>query len=87
MEQSTVATRCTLIVAAVAALAPAVLWVAGLDWWDEPLPLTSTSILMLLGGLQGLAWYWVIRRWMAWSGVLADEAKPYSSGSVVKSSG
>ncbi len=42
----------------------AVLWTAGMLWWNAPLQAAETVILVIAGGIAGLLWYLVMRMFM-----------------------
>jgi hypothetical protein len=51
---------------ALSALAFAVLWTAGMWWWTEPRDIAGTIVLLVIGALTGLAWYWLYGKWYRW---------------------
>jgi hypothetical protein len=47
-----------------ASVAFAVLWTAGMIWWNSPMETAGAVILMIAGALAGLLWYFGMRFWM-----------------------
>jgi hypothetical protein len=41
----------------------AVLWKAGMLWWSAPLEVAQTIILVVVGAIAGLLWYWLFGMW------------------------
>jgi hypothetical protein len=42
----------------------AVLWTAGMLWWNAPLHIAETIILVVAGAVAGFLWYFVMRLFM-----------------------
>jgi hypothetical protein len=42
----------------------AVLWTAGMLWWNAPLDVAETVILVVAGAIAGLLWYFAMRLFM-----------------------
>jgi len=42
----------------------AVLWTAGMIWWDAPLDAVKIVIWGIAGALNGLLWYWLMSLWL-----------------------
>ncbi len=49
-----------------ASLAFALLWVAGMLWWNGPMSTARAVVLIVVGALAGLLWYLGMRLWMTW---------------------
>jgi hypothetical protein len=47
-----------------ASLLFAVLWTAGMIWWNSPMETARVVILMASGAIAGTLWYFVMRWWM-----------------------
>ena len=48
----------------------AVLWTAGMLWFDAPIELHKLIIWSIAGAIAGLLWYWVFAKWMKRVGML-----------------
>ena len=48
------------------AIAFAVLWTAGMWWWPEPADRIPLAILIVVGALAGVLWYWLFGKWLRW---------------------
>jgi hypothetical protein len=44
----------------------ALLWVMGMLWWNGPMNAARTVVLVILGALAGILWYFGMRLWMRW---------------------
>ena len=42
----------------------ALLWVAGMLWWNGPMSTARAVLLIILGAFAGLLWYCGMRLWM-----------------------
>jgi hypothetical protein len=48
-----------------ASLAFATLWTASMYWWHAPMPVVSAVLLVIVGALAGIGWYWAMSLWMS----------------------
>ncbi len=51
----------------VASFVFAILWTAGMIWWNAP-GIAGSIIMMIAGAFCGIAWYFGMRLWMTWCG-------------------
>jgi hypothetical protein len=51
----------------VASFVFAILWTAGMIWWNAP-GLAGSIIMMIAGVFCGIGWYAGMRLWMTWCG-------------------
>jgi hypothetical protein len=49
-----------------ASLLFAVLWAAGMLWWESPLDTAEAIIIVIAGAVAGIFWYAAMRWWMRW---------------------
>jgi hypothetical protein len=42
----------------------AILWTAFMWWWNSPLARPALIILVVVGAICGLLWYWLFGMWM-----------------------
>jgi hypothetical protein len=70
--------RRTLILAS---FAFALLWTAGMCWWNAPMPRASMAVLAVIGAIEGFVWFWAMRVCLTWAGLLA-EPKPVAVSDV-----
>jgi hypothetical protein len=42
----------------------ALLWVAGMLWWNAPMSTARAVIIIIFGAFAGLLWYAAMRLWM-----------------------
>jgi hypothetical protein len=47
-----------------ASFAFALLWVAGMLWWNAPTSTVRAVLIIILGALAGLLWYGAMKMWM-----------------------
>ena len=71
--------RRTLILAS---FAFALLWTAGMCWWNAPMSGASTVILATMGAIEGFVWFWAMHACLKWAGLLPAEPKPVAVADV-----
>ena len=54
------------------ALGFAIFWTAAMLWWTAPQSVASAVSLVIAGALVGIAWYWAMRWWLGFCGLLQD---------------
>jgi uncharacterized protein (DUF2062 family) len=44
----------------------AVLWTAGMLWWNAPLDAAEAVIFIVAGAIAGVLWYYLMRKYTNW---------------------